>query len=287
MDANPERGCGTKKGDSCYGEGPGSREGGTLRPWTWLLGDGHTDFIAVKVPARIMIEINPAATIITRGIERSPHPVLQEIDAYHDMLERTKRVGMADHVGADNYSPYSFVREVRLYGPSRRFPKSLAKVVAQKIWDNGPIPIMFTHNRMPVFDDHRHLERAVDILDACEGIDIDLDALRWAPTWEDPGWSQYTNTRSNGGDHILIPILRVIDAVENKWPLYQDSEAYSVAKNFFESVRFTEQAFGLAWLGKVTYTMPSEGELDESMTALQRDFSAKVVNFLDLNKESA
>ena len=49
---NPTRGCGKKKHDAFYGEGGGFYSNGALNVWTWLLGDGIDNNVALEIPAR-------------------------------------------------------------------------------------------------------------------------------------------------------------------------------------------------------------------------------------------
>ena len=68
---NPSRGCGTKKEDGCYGEGPEEAEGGILRGWSWVLGDGINNVIPLNIPPLIMVICNPAATLAARELVKT------------------------------------------------------------------------------------------------------------------------------------------------------------------------------------------------------------------------
>ena len=292
---NPSRACGTKKEDGCYGEGPEAMDGGVLRIWTWVLGDGINNVIPLNIPPLIMVVCNPAATLAARELVKTRTPVFVKIKAhgrlpfdpdvvYGKLLAKTKNMGVVDHVGKDNYSAYSFAKETIWHGPSRKIPPQLGRELADIIWRYGPIPMLFTHDRMPVFDSHDHLERCVDIVADCyeNTSPIDPDNMAWIPTWEEDDWSQYVTTSNDGSTHILVPILAALHEIERNWPAHQEDEKYIVAREFFKTVRMMEQPFGLSWLAKVTYTADEEGQYNESARQQMDVYGDRVINFLDL-----
>ena len=296
MSRNPSRGCGQKADGACYGEGPEESEGGILREWTWVLGNGIDDFIPLNIPPLVMVVCNPAATIAARELVKAQHPTFIKIAAlenydpgtvYDQMKTRTKNIGVADHVGKDNYSAYSFARETLWHGPSRKIPPQLGKELAQIIWNNGPIPMLFTHDNMPVFDDFRHLEECVDFVAACleDTAPIDPDGMEWVPTWEMSGWSQYTTTPDDGSNHILVPILSVLGELATNWMSHKNDAPYQEARDFFKTVRVVEQPFGMSWLGKVTYTADEEGQYSDDAKEVKKAFTDKVVDFINLHLE--
>lgn len=291
------RGCGEKTYDSAYVEGPDEGAGGMLRRWAWVLGNGYRDIITLKIPARIVVICNPAATIAAREFINTLDPVFHKIPflepsydvraAYRRIAQKTKTVGVADHVGKDNYSAYSFASEVVRMGPSRKVPPQLASELAQIIWDSGPIPMLFTHDRMPVFNNPAQLEEAVDLAANCleDLIPIDPDAMEWVPTWEMEGWSQYATTPDDGYDHVLVPILRVLGTIEKDWSDVKDDKRYQLARSFFSNIRMVEQPFGLSWMGKVTYTADQEGNYSDQAKRSMHIYGGSIINWLDLDEE--
>lgn len=292
---NPERGCGTKSTNACYGESPVSSPAGTLGSWTWLLGDGYKIFITVDIPPRKMIVCNPAATIVIQGLERdiNPYFTVSTGEIYDDMLTRTRNIGIGDHVGSD-YSAHSFAVETRDFGASRRMTRQTAAEIGRIIWNYGPIPILFSHNRVPVFENYKHVAEAFRIADACYE-NVDLAKYRahpyWnqKPSWMDPSWTQYIDRKSEnekllGTRHIMKYILFVVGCLDMHWRQYSKIEAYQNARDFFKDVRFVEQAIGLGWIGRVTMTADVTGEWDDDVLDMQQEFGKDIINTIDLSE---
>lgn len=293
MSQDPERGCGTKEPSACYGESPPVGIGGVLDPWTWLLSDGYNDFIPISLPPRKMITLNPAATIVTRGLERVPEPVLMIVtqELYEKMLKKTRHIGVGDHVGSDNYSCHSFAVETRDFGSSRRMTRQTAKELAALIWNHGPIPFLYSHNRVPVFDDRRQRDEAFRLVNACSPT-VDLAALdmNWIPTWQEEGWSQYTSGKTKeqklkGTRNCMKHVLYVVSNLDMHWREYSKNDFYKDARSFFSDVRFVEQAFGMSWLGHITLTASEAGEWDEEAMEMESDFGDGIINRIDLKKD--
>ena len=289
---NPERGCGTKSTDACYGESPVAGPVGILDPWTWLLGDGFQDFLALSLPPRKMIVINPAATLVTRSLERVLEPAFDHMtqELYERMLTKTRHIGVGDHVGSDNYSCHSFAVETKDFGSSRRMTRQTAKELARIIWNHGPIPLLYSHNRVPVFDDRQHRDKAYRLVNACyETVDLDAMELSWVPTWEEEGWSQYTSGKNKTekmlpARNLMEHILYVVSNLDMRWRHHSKIEAYQNARDFFADVRFVEQAFGMSWLGRITLTASEYGEWDEEAMEMEHDFGGGIINRIDLNE---
>ena len=289
--ANPERGCGTKTAGGTYAEGPEGSASGVLRKWAWLLGDGYKRLLPITVSPRQMIVINPAATIYSGSLVKSVLPGFGDSEeaAYQRLLKKTKNQGVADHVGEKYYSVYSFAEETRIHGPSRRIPKSLAERLLEILWRRGSVPMLFTHNRMPVFDSRAHLETALEHAHICLGLDpaigsIPVELYDWDPTWQNDEWSQYVEGATDGRRHVLIPILRLIDQLDNDWRRKKKYEPYRDAKEFFAGIRFVEQSFGLSWLAKITHCADEDGNYDEDFLKMREEHGGVMVNLIDLNE---
>lgn len=284
MSENPERGCGTKAPGGIYCEGPSSSAEGVLRTWAWLLGNGYSECIPLTIPPRQMIVINPAATIAICAVVKDRQPYFEDLTeaAYMHLLQATKNQGVADHVGEKYYSAHSFAEETKRHGPSRRIPKSIAKRLLEIVWSRGPIPMLFTHNRMPIFDSLEDLDRATEHAMYCLGLNSTHDEdINWDPTWQHPRWSQYIEGY-RGDDHILIPILRLLDELDNDWRNKKSIPAYVDAKEFFSEVRFVEQAFGASWMKKITHCAEENGTYDEEILEMQQFYGKQMVNTIDL-----
>lgn len=279
---NPKRGCGTKDNDACYAEGSEFSADGMLQPWVWLLGDGINENLYLEVPPRQVIMINPVATITLQsliGLEW-PYEIPEELQPLYERLNQaTKSLGIADHVGATAYSAFSFAAEVLDYGPSRRISKDMARELAEIVFNSGPIPMLFTHNRMPVF---RHAE---DRLNARMLIEDCMDKLDWnrhdylKPTWLHDNWGMYRNNWV-GNEHYMLPILTGLSIIDHGWKEVKNSKPWQRLKDFLgnaDHVRFMEQPFGMSWLCKITYTLDENGQADPEM------LDVPGINILDLD----
>jgi len=272
FEQNPKRGCGTKKYDACYAEADIFSEDGMLQPWTWLLGDGIKDNMYIQVPPRQVILINPVATITLKSLigKDWPFEIPEESEPLYKRLSYvTKATGIADHVGDKFYSAFSFMAETLEYGPSRRISKDMAKELATIIWNEGPIPMLFTHNRIPVLRHEEDRVRLMSLVSDCfEEGKIDWEKSNWLiPTWWHKDWGMY---RDNwvGNSHYLIPVLGCVDIIEKSWKTVRNEEPWQRLKDFMrdtEHIAFTEQPFGLSWLCKVTYTLDVDGLADATM----------------------
>ncbi|KKM01694.1 hypothetical protein LCGC14_1791850 [marine sediment metagenome] len=286
MSENPERGCGTKAPGGTYCEGPTSSTGGALRTWAWLLGDGHSECIPLTVPPRQMIVINPAATITICAIVKDRQPYFEGLAeaAYLHLLQVTKNQGVADHVGEKYYSAYSFAEETKRHGPSRRIPKAMAKRLLDIVWSRGPIPMLFTHNRMPIFNSPGHFDVATEHAMYCLGLNsLHDEDINWNPTWQHPEWSQYSDGY-RGDDHVLIPILRLLDELDRDWRNKKSIPAYVDAKEFFSEVRGVEQAVGMSWMKKITHCAKEDGTYDEEILEMQHYYGKQMVHTIDLEE---
>lgn len=278
--SNPERGCGRKVHDAFYIEGGPMSAGGHLYPFTWLLGNGLSDFIFLNLPPRQMIFINPAATITTQELIRAedrymPSTVKEEA-FFANMCSRTKRIGLGDHVGKSYYSPHSFAEETQQYGPSRRVTPDMAREMKHIFQEHGPIPFMFTHTDMPIFTTKDEMKEAKAIVSDCISGGVEWRAKWNRPVWAHPSWGQYAvENQWTGWNHYLVPILSVMHAIRFRT---RDDIYYQRARNFFGNIRVGEQPFGMSWMTKVTYTLPKDGKIERDLP--------EGINVVDLDEET-
>lgn len=284
IDRNPSRGCGSKVPDSYYLEGDEiSNDGsGLFWAWTWFLGDGLEDFILVskdQLPPRSTMVANPVATIIEKTLVRGDYPYSalhsRALD-YVEMWTRTMSIGSADHVGTNNYTPWSFAKETNKLGPSRKITKEMAKVFAGIFQEYGPFPMLFSHSHIPVFESIEQRNEMIRLATEITPYSLDMLALadefpgdrhwetaaekRWlGPCWEQPTWGQYSQENQEPGfQHFMVPILiamhdmmKINNADEKHWAKVR--KAYS-------KLRLAEQIYGASFMTKITYTLPEKGK---------------------------
>lgn len=284
--ANPPRKCGTKKSNAFYGEGGGFSPTGSLNVWTWLLGDGMEQTIAFEVPARQIIPIDPVLTVFFQSYMFPTNarivipPEAEEL--YDKLLASMKSPGVADHVGANFYTPWDFAIETRIYGASRRIPKKTAKQLAELISLLGPLPIAFTHSKIPVFPTTAHRQAAVELAIEYAKLDdyfLKGDHLYWGPSWTQKDWGMYAREyQMPGDDHFMLPVLRLLDGFENNEEFTEKDHPtlYNKVKDTISDLDFVEQTFGLSWLTQISYTLPDEGEPEEDI------FEIPGLNIIDL-----
>lgn len=283
---NPPRKCGRKLPDATYGEGGDFSLDGALSPWTWMLGDGLEKYISLSdgdVPPRLPVSINPIMSIMTLGFVPGYGPDIEMPQDAQQEYERLsyalKTPGIADQVGDNHYSAFEFFEETVLYGPSRRIPKRLAKTLSRTIADHGPIPMIFVHRKIPVFQNEK--QRDIATIERGMGLyDWTRQADDMIPTWEKEGWGMYARRNQDAGHaHYMARILWVIDEIKNNWESHKDEENWRHAKDFFGKLRYVKQTFGASWLCKISYTLPLDGDPDEEMLELPG------INLIDLNEE--
>lgn len=260
---NPPRGCGKKKHDAFYGEGGGFSSSGALNVWTWLLGDGIDNNVALEIPARQVVAIDPILTVLFKSFmipTQANIMIPEEAEPLYDkLLTAMKSPGVADHVGANNYTAYEFALETMMYGPSRRIPKRTAKTLAEIISLLGPIPMMFTHSKVPVFKNILHAAEAIKIFHEISDRYYYNRNLYWDPSWTQELWGMYARRNQQpGDDHFMVVVLSMLSDIEQ-------GNMPEKHLAFFKSLAYREQTFGLSWLTRVSYTLPKEGEPEEDI----------------------
>lgn len=240
--ANPTRGCGTLKQGGFYASGEGSPNG-ILRMWTWLLGSMYMGADAKnlmwEIPPRAMQVINLQASLHT--LIPCPHFDV-EIPENSPAIFLPK-IALVDHVGSNHYTPWQFAQEVLVHGPSRR----ISEQVARQIAGHTPLPIVFTHDWMPLAD--KGSVAALSIW-ANDGSAAFWEGKRYEPTWEHEGYGLTIRHEYDGSDHWMIPIMQAIHetAGGKVAPLHKIME-HPLAENVLTS----EQPLGVSWVNQVRY----------------------------------
>ncbi len=281
---DPPRGCGGKEEDACYLETGEFDPNGGLNSWTWLLGDGFERTIAFskeQVPPRQVVGIDPVMTILFETYIAADGPSIPipkaKLARYEHLRVATKSPGVADHVGDQFYSAWGFYRECMQFGPSRRVTKQVAKVMSEIINTVGPIPMVFSHPKIPIFRDNIEWVKAAEHVTNVLGTDFEFNYL--FPTWTHDNWGMYARRDQwIGKSHFMLPFLQVIHKLKDDWQELKDIEEWKEARKFFNGLRYAKQTFGCAWLCKVSYTLPGSAEPDEEMMELPG------INVIDLKK---
>lgn len=282
---NPARGCGHKRPGGFYAEGGEIGIGGALNAFTWLLGDGlaHSPHnIMTRIPPRQMVIGNTYAALLEGEFVDYLVPYEPRFEDTGRLVELKKRVppfAIFDHVGSNHYSPFSFAEECMKYGPSRRIPPDIAKMLllgpevkrkgkageaekGRKEQREGgmlPIPIIFTHSKMPVFKSQAQktevLELAECIIDGYES-----DKKYHGATWQKEDWGLYAKFKDLGHDHYLPAILSIFHVLDNEWSRVKNSPLWQQAKEVLGKVERVEQVFGASWICQVSYVLPKDNE---------------------------
>lgn len=278
--SNPKRGCGQKVEGGFYAEaemGPG----GMLAPWTWVLGDGLEGGVncLAAVPPRRSLYGNTAASLVLGEFVGADVPVYfmdEQSREYERLRRRAGTVALFDHVGSQFYSAWSFANECKLYGPSRRLSPLLAKELAQKV----PIPIVFTHGRMPLFRGEAARARAIwlmnELVDGFEPEKLYLEA-----TWLAADWGVRA-AMGNGAESWLRPLLSVWHRLERDWTAVKDNPLFQEARAIFDECLLVEQPFGISWITKVGY-VPKQGE---DVAEAAQEMGRQGIGVIDLAGES-
>ena len=73
----------------------------------------------------------------------------------------------------------------------------------------------------------------------------------------------------------MIPILATLGDLDEG--IGHAHIVTDMMRDFFDSLTYTEQPFGLSWLTKISYTMPQEGEPEEDI------YEIPGLNIIDLD----
>lgn len=187
------RGCGEMKPDSWYIQGDVFSENGRLWSWTnilpsWLVSADEEEalqdryHISAEFKQRGVDIIDPAGTLAVKYPVFSdwktgtPFARLHKGDT--NLLSRWERhqkhvttFGIGDYVGSGSYTPYTFAKETAERGVSRNVGRVMAMTIAYMMkrapYAIGAVPILFSHNDIPLFD---HKEQAIECHEICMDI---------------------------------------------------------------------------------------------------------------------
>ena len=250
---NPKRGCGKLHEGGCYARGD-SAAGGRLAAWSWALGEHIIggENLAITVPPRQMLLIDLPNTLRSGELSSMADELPMPEQA---PLRNLPRMALLDHVGSSHYTPWQFSREVLNFGPSRRIPPQIARIIAK----HCPLPIVFTHSWLPMVD--FSFQKA--LFDWALRGDFRIgDSHHTSPTHSlhHPNWGLLRESY-HGGEHWLIPILHAMSKLSNDKVCHLTK---IMPSELLENTFLHEQIFGISWITSVVY-VTQEGDTDETL----------------------
>lgn len=256
-----ERGCGHLVPGGYYLSSAGSfASNGRFHAVTYPLGDGLNDIIdCTGIPSRNMMTINVAATFALGQITKQEMiPTTwqgENRDLFDGLKKRVGEVGLIDHVGSNSYSwPNKFADELFEYGPNRHLPPNMVRQVAKYL----PVPVVFTHRRVPVFRNQSQIDR---LMACCQAL---LDSFNpaeryFASNWKRPSWGALAHYE-RGDDHFMIPAIAMLEAWDRQWlrhePVWQ--EVGSIAAE----IQYVEQPFAMSWFFRAIKIVDDKHPID-------------------------
>ncbi len=213
---------------------------GALQAVTFPFGDGLSDVVscAGSVPSRGMLLINPAATFATQFVVRAEAPP-EGGELYDQLATRVLTKGLIDHVGSRHYTAASFAMELAERMPNRRVHPDLARRLADKL----PLPVVFTHSQVPWFRSQDEIEQA---LAYCRQFMDPERQFHFGANWLRQEWGVFAN-QDDGRDHIMMPILGMMDKLRRDWQYIQNVPFWQEVKSFFDGLNYEEQPFAISW----------------------------------------
>lgn len=215
-------------------------------PWVWSLGDGlkgGANCFAPCPPGRLF-RGDPAASLalgemMPEGVVRPEH---FKSDARRDRYLRLREIvgteAIFRRIPANRFSAVDFVERL----VKGHVELDIARSVALGFGHRLPLPIFFTHRRVPVFRDDEQRDDALTFLEELLSVRGSLEA-----TWTRPGWGLSPDD-DGGGDHYMVGVLRIVERLDWDWPAVSDREPWQRVRRFFKSVSFAEQVVGASWV---------------------------------------
>jgi len=279
------RKCGDVKKGGAYG-GAEQAQGGILRS-AWLVGEmwegAESPCIPVgeELPYRTQIEINPRASLNRGTLTDASYIVM-----HGDHPTSIEQWGLADHVGEAFYkTPYSFAKETIARGPNRRVTLSNAKLWA----DNVPFPVLFVHNKVPVFKSQLQAEKFLSWASAHEWIEAsklrtavndwadrnklpdlismaetmiewrkalarDESTLCWRPTWEGQLFGMHDKADTGKG-HLGVCVLEALNNIGKHSKIPEDLRP-----------DFDRAVFFASWFTYIAVAVEDESEFDDDLS---------------------
>lgn len=257
-----ERGCGNLVDGGYYLSGAGCfAPNGAFHVVAYPFGDGLDDVVycGKSVPARGMLEINPAATfarlsVVVPGAEAIT-PFEQVL--YDNLVGKLGKRGLIDHVGSEHYSPTQFINELVTYGPNRRVRPDVARQLAPYL----PVVVVFTHSDIPVFRNTAEIETALDLCQQAFDL-FDPDDQHLGANWKRPAWGCYAASgQQTGSDHFMLPLLGLREKVYREWEYLQGRPFWERARQYFEGLQYEEQPFAISWFLRAIRVVDEENPL--------------------------
>lgn len=267
-DPNPSRGCGRKKRGGFYLEA-GLSPFGRLSVATYCLGSGveTSENLVVDISARGVWLGDLAASFVSGhfvNIHDSWTVPEEAADWYNQMVHKVGKPVLFDHVGKAHYSPASFIKELLVYGPSRRVPGPIAEQIANLT----PIAIAFCHDDMPLFTSEGQRDELLYILAETEWTPPQL-----APTWRRSAWGLGVE-HDDGRDHYLTTVIQAM----------ADDPT---AQTFLQDVPKARQTFVISWITHVSYVAQKEEETGEAFDEVAARMRQKNIRVLVLNENES
>lgn len=268
------RGCGELVPGGFYAQADPPGPNGALWAVVFTLGSGlvEGENCLARVPARQMLLGDPGATLLSGEFVPSDIEIVEQwqeqgLDAmvkwYRDLSPRAGGAeALVDHVGSNHYSPFSFIDELAVQGPSRRIPERLAR----ELVDKTPIPIYFTHSDIPLFKNEAQRDRFIELM--LLGDTTKPDDLELTPTWFRDDWGLYAREdHYNGRDHYMIGVLAMLDRLKERQKWESDQEV--AIQRFWEMgeietrLTYAEQLFAASWITRIAYVAKDDDSSDE------------------------
>lgn len=246
-------------------------------------GDGSP----LTLPPRGQMILNIPASIATgeRVIADQQLSLTPSQAKLYEMIAGTAvpTIGTADHVGSNNYTAYGFILETSEYGVSRRTTRQDAELYAMILAKKGAVPILFTHSGIPMFRHQKEAEQAWTYLEAWHG---DLSDNHWCATWRIEkdryeGYDRWGMRRRKpcmywGNKSYMYGVIALIDKAADMKS--SDDQYWQEVNQFLSTLLYQEQTFLLSWINQVSYTLPTNGEIDPTILEIPG------IRVLDLQK---
>lgn len=241
---NPDRNTGRLVEGAFYaiGEFPATE---LRNSWTWCLGrhlaGEQGSLFATVIPDTAPI-IHLPATLNRGKIVASASDVPEvERQTIRDLAQyrHLPAWAMLNHVEKARYTPFGFYTETALYGPARRLTPADAKLIAQHL----PLPIVFSHDDLPLIDP----EILDDVLE-WSGIAAHKTVFNPTHSYKDWGLSQFQN---NGGRHWVTAFIRKLN--DEGYGKRREHLTRQMPYRLAEDTMFAEQIYGISWVTTVAY----------------------------------
>jgi hypothetical protein len=193
-------------------------------------------------------EILPAGLIKVEQFRRDERQAM-----YVKLVNVVGKQGIFSRVPAKRFSAGRFAEEYAKGRVTRVVPRSVAEELAAKL----PLPIFFTHGRIPLFRDEEQRDEARELVEWLTGKTGSLRA-----TWTRPGWGPGPED-DHGDDHYLQGVLKVVDRLDWNWTAVADCDMWQRARRFFKAVKFVEQVFGASWITQIVCDQDDDDECGE------------------------